>query len=232
VRGFDGFARADEAVVRLRKRTRHVGVNCVVTRENFEELGALFAWARRRRLNEVELLRFKPAGRGAASYEKLRCSDEQHRRLLPTVLGLARRYRRRVRLDCSYTPMVTAHAPDRRLVRWLALYGCAGGDLLIGAKARGAVTACSFAAPPPAGPTVEQLGAYWDSSSAFGPFRRWREARDPCRTCEYLALCRGGCRVVSAHVLGDASAPDPECPRVQAHAAGGASSPRRLPIVG
>ncbi|MSP60983.1 MAG: SPASM domain-containing protein [Myxococcales bacterium] len=237
VRGFDGFARADAAVVRLRRATRHVGVNCVVTRDSFEHLGELFAWAKKRRLREVELLRFKPSGRGARTYEKLRCTDAQHLALLPTVLELARRYRRRVRLDCSYTPMITAHAPDPRLVRWLAIYGCAGGDLLIGAKAHGVVTACSFAAPPPGGPTVEKLGAYWGQADAFPPFRAWQEAaREPCRSCEYLALCRGGCRVVSAHVAGDAAAPDPECPRVLAHAAsqqaGAGSAMRRLPVVG
>ncbi len=230
VRGFDGFARADAAVVALRRATRHVGVNCVVTRDNFEHLEALFAWAKRRRLREIELLRFKPSGRGARSYEAQRCTDEQHRAFLPLALGLARRYRRRVRLDCSYTPMITAHAPDPRLVRWLAIYGCAGGDLLIGAKARGAVTACSFAPPPAGGPTVDRLGEYWSSPGAFGAFRRWREAREPCRSCDYLALCRGGCRVVSAHVVGDASAPDPECPRVQAYRAEH-PAPLRLPVI-
>jgi radical SAM protein with 4Fe4S-binding SPASM domain len=237
VRGCDGFARADVAVVRLRQKTRHVGINCVVTRENFDHLDALFAYARRRRLREVELLRFKPAGRGARTYEKLRCTDAQHRALLPTALALARRFRRRVRLDCSYTPMITAHRPDPALVRWLAIYGCAGGDLLIGAKARGVVTACSFAAPPAGGATADRLGAYWNEPGAFGPFRRWREAaREPCRSCEYLALCRGGCRVVSAHVAGDPAAPDPECPRVQAWAAGHPGAPsgalrRSLPVL-
>ena len=220
VRGVDGFERADAAVIALRRASRHVGINVVITRESYPHLDALFAYARKRRLREVELLRFKPSGRGAGTYEKLRCTDEQHRELLPTVLGLARKHRRRVRLDCSYTPMLTHHRPDPRLVRWLAVYGCAGGDLLIGAKAHGVVTACSFAPAPPGGVTVDKLGEYWNSDDAFGPFRRWREAaREPCRSCEYLTLCRGGCRVVSAHVLGDPAAPDPECPRVQAHAA-------------
>ncbi len=235
VRGFHGFARVDRAARRLRRETRHVGVNAVVTRESFDHLDALFAWARGCRLREIELLRWKPAGRGARAYESLRCTDEQHRALLPTVLALARRHRRRVRLDCSFTPMIAAHRPDPALVRWLAVYGCAGGDLLIGARAHGAVSACSFAAPPAVGPTVERLGEYWGSSEAFGPFRRWREAaREPCRSCDYLALCRGGCRVVSAHVAGDPAAPDPECPRVIAHAAREADSPtarRRLPVV-
>ena len=210
----DGFVRADRALVRLRKVSRHVGINVVVTRQNFDTLDEIFAYAKQRRLGEIELLRFKPAGRGASAYEMLRCTSEQHRALLPTVLRLARKHRRRVRLDCSYTPMVAHHRPDTRLLRWLSLYGCAGGDHLIGAKAHGLVTACSFAAPPPGGPTVDQLGEYWTRENAFPPFRNWRHADEPCRSCDYHALCRGGCRVVSSHVLGDPARPDPECPRV------------------
>ena len=235
VRGFDGFERADRAVVALRRATRHVGINCVVTRKSFDALPELFAYARKRKLREVELLRFKPSGRGSRVYEELRCTDEQHRALLPTVLGLARRRRLRVRLDCSYTPMVTHHRVKRRLMQWLAIYGCAGGDLLVGAKASGALTACSFA--PPVEESVAELGHYWERADAFGPFRRWREAAaEPCRSCEYLALCRGGCRVVSAHVAGDPAAPDPECPRVidwrRAHAeAAGEAARHHLPVV-
>jgi radical SAM protein with 4Fe4S-binding SPASM domain len=232
VRGFDGFARADRAVIALRKVTRHVGINCVVTRKSFDALGDVFAYARRRKLREVELLRFKPSGRGTRVYEELRCTDAQHRALLPTVLALARKRRVRVRLDCSYTPMVAHHRVPRRLMQWLAIYGCAGGDLLVGAKASGALTACSFA--PPVDASVDAIGDYWSSTDAFGAFRRWREAAaEPCRSCEYLALCRGGCRVVSAHVAGDPAVSDPECPRVVDWRAANPdeSVRRRLPIV-
>ena len=232
VRGFDGFAQADRAVVALRKVSKHVGINCVVTGPSFDGLGRVFAYAKSRKLREVELLRFKPSGRGIKSYEALRCSDEQHRALVPTILKLARKHRLRVRLDCSYTPMVTHHRIKPKVMRWLAIYGCAGGDLLVGAKASGMLTACSFA--PPVERRVDGLGAYWDEDGAFGPFRRWREAAaEPCRSCDYLALCRGGCRVVTMHVTGDASAPDPECPRVidwrAAH--GAPTTTRRLPVI-
>src|SRR5207248_2171325 len=105
VRGFDGFARADAAIRALRRVKRHVGINVVVTRHNFAELGAIFAYARKRRLSEVELLRFKPAGRGARAYNDLRCTDAQHRAFLPAVLAAARKHRVRVKVDCSYTPM-------------------------------------------------------------------------------------------------------------------------------
>jgi radical SAM protein with 4Fe4S-binding SPASM domain len=238
VRGFDGFARADAALVALRAKKREIGINVVVTRENLDELDAIFSYARTRRLNEVELLRFKPAGRGAAAFARLTCTDEQHRRFLPIVLAAARKHRMRARVDCSYTPMIAHHQPDPALLAGLAVYGCTGGDFLIGVKPGGAVTACSFAAPaPPASnrrPQGAELSAYWSAPGAFGAFRTWRaDAAEPCRTCAYHALCRGGCKVVSAHVTGDAASPDPECPRVVDHRAGHrrAGEPRRLPVV-
>lgn len=214
VRGFDGFARADAAVKALRKRTKNVGINVVVTRHNFASLDAIFAYAKKRRLNEVELLRFKPAGRGIQAFASMTCTDAQHREFLPTVLDGARRHRLRIRVDCSYMPMLAHHRPSRELLAKLSVYGCTGGDFLIGAKATGQVTACSFAQAPEGGPTVDALSEYWKRPDAFGAFRRWREAAEPCRSCEYHELCRGGCRVVSRHLCGDDRKPDPECPRV------------------
>jgi radical SAM protein with 4Fe4S-binding SPASM domain len=239
VRGFDGFARADAAIAALRAVTPDVGINVVVTRHNYGELDAIFAYARRRRLSEIELLRFKPSGRGARTFAAMTCTDDQHRGFLPTVLAAARRHRVRVRVDCSYTPMLAHHQPDRALLAGLCVYGCTGGDFLIGAKATGAVTACSFAAPAPPGadgerPRADRLAAYWGQDGAFGPFRTWRDAAEPCRSCDYHDLCRGGCKVVSAHIAGEASAPDPECPRVVDHArraAAAVPARRHLPVV-
>lgn len=224
VRGFDGFSRADAAICALRRIKREVGINVVVTRRNFAGLDRLFAYAAERRLSEIELLRFKPAGRGARAYTELRCTDDQHRAFLPAVLAAARRHAVRVKVDCSYTPMLAHHRPDRALLAELCVYGCTGGDFLVGAKPGGQLTACSFAAPPPASaeaarPRITELRGYWDTPDAFGAFRRWRDAREPCASCEYHALCRGGCKVVSAHTTGDLAAPDPECPRVVDHAA-------------
>jgi radical SAM protein with 4Fe4S-binding SPASM domain len=99
------------------------------------------------------------------------------------------------------------------LMSFLAIYGCAGGDMLVDAKASGALTPCSFAVPEP-GVKVDGVGERCGDLQAFSAFRRWKEAaEEPCRSCEYLALCRGGCRVVSGHLLGDLTAPDPECPK-------------------
>ncbi len=214
VRGFDGFVQADAALVEIRKRTKNVGINVVVTRHNFNSLDKIFSYAKERRLNEVELLRFKPAGRGISTFADMTCSDAQHREFLPTVLAGAKRHRLRVRVDCSYMPMLAHHKPSRELLARLSVYGCTGGDFLIGAKATGQVTACSFAQPPKDGPNVDELKDYWQKDDAFGAFRNWKNADEPCKSCDYHSLCRGGCRVVSRHLVGDETKPDPECPRV------------------
>src|SRR5262249_60245992 len=123
-----------------RRGVPHVGLTCAVPRQNFAPFGGVFASARRRRLNEVELLRFKPSGRGARAYDALRCTDAQHRLFLPTVLGLARRHRIRVRVDCSYTPMIAWHDPGADLLGKLAVYGCTGRPFRIGAQTSGGMT--------------------------------------------------------------------------------------------
>src|SRR6266478_10022672 len=64
-RGFDGFARAERALRLLRAVKEEVGVNCVVSRSSFEGISDVARLVRRLRLNELELLRFKPVGRGA-----------------------------------------------------------------------------------------------------------------------------------------------------------------------
>jgi radical SAM protein with 4Fe4S-binding SPASM domain len=219
VRGHDGFALADAAVAALRARSRHVGLNVVLTRETYADLDRVLGYARLRRVRDVELLRYKPAGRGARAFAAHTLTDAQHRELLPTVLRLARRHRVRVQLDCSFVPMLSHDRADLALLRGLGVVGCAGGDLLVGVRPDGRVAACSFAAPPPGGPRVTDLAAYWARPDAFAPFRAFAAAAAPCRDCPALTLCRGGCRAVAAHLTGDLAAPDPECPRVVAYRA-------------
>jgi radical SAM protein with 4Fe4S-binding SPASM domain len=229
VRGIDGFARADAALCALRAVKREIGINVVVTRHNFDELDAIFLHAKMRKLSEVELLRMKPSGRGAAAYAGLACTQAQYRALLPTILAGARRTKLRVRVDCSYVPMLAHHAPSRDLLASLAVYGCTAGDFLVAAKATGAATACSFLPPDLGRPKIDQLSAHWTRPDAFATNRGWRDAAEPCRSCTYFDLCRGGCKVVSGHA-GDARAPDPECPRVVDHRAREGARRARLPI--
>ncbi len=233
-RGFDGFRHAENALRLLRAVKPEVGVNCVVSRSSFEHVGEVARLVKRLRLNELELLRFKPVGRGARLDEEL--TPEQGKALWPMARRLVWRHRIRVKLDCSFAPMVFWHQPSARAAAFFGVQGCVGGDVLAAVQPEGGLTGCSFTSQVLADARVPgAMRAAWPGG--FGEFRNSvAQAAEPCASCAYLKLCRGGCRAVSnAH--GNFSDPDPGCPRVQEHRAaqaglGAPAGPRRpLPVI-
>lgn len=218
-RGFDGFARAERALRLLRAVKKEVGINCVVSRSSYPHLGEVVALARRLRLNEVELLRFKPAGRGLVNFGSEDLTEEQARGIFPRARWLMLRHRMRIKLDCSFAPMVFFHRPPLWVARFFGVVGCEGGNLLASVMPDGTLTGCSFGGPAE-GSIFDEGQTSRAFASGFGAFRDYvSRAPKPCSDCEYLPLCKGGCRVV-AKAKGDWWQPDPGCPKVAAHRAG------------
>jgi radical SAM protein with 4Fe4S-binding SPASM domain len=216
-RGVDGFARADAALTHLRRAGCSFGINTVVSHANFDHLPDIVRYAKKKKAGQIEFLRFKPAGRGADRFSELDLTPEQALAFYPLISGLARRYRLNLRLDCSFMPHVFAHEPDRDRAERFGVAGCWGGDMLLGVRPDGMVNACSFAPVEPR--SVLDLPTWWDNPEVFAPFRAWDQTPDePCASCAYLDLCRGGCRAVSLALTGSLTAPDPGCPLVLAEA--------------
>jgi radical SAM protein with 4Fe4S-binding SPASM domain len=214
-RGFDGFPHAVKALTLLRAACRRVGINFVVSRTSFDALPDVVALARSLKLDEVELLRFKPAGRGVATFAKEDLTDEQARAMFPLVRKLTFRHRIRLKLDCSFAPMVFWHKPSLALARFFGVVGCEGGNVLASVMPDGSLTGCSFGGPVEAS-IFDEAGVRAAVDHGFQAFRSYASrAPEPCRSCEYLPLCNGGCRVV-AKAAGDWWQPDPGCPRVVA----------------
>lgn len=212
-RGFDGFARAERALRLLRAVKKEVGINCVVSRTSYPHLGEVVALARRLRLNEVELLRFKPSGRGLVNFASEDLTPEQARGLFPRARWLMIRHLMRIKLDCSFAPMVFWHRPALWVARFFGVVGCEGGNLLASVMPDGAITGCSFGGPDE-GSIFDAAATKRAFDSGFSAFRDYQSrAPEPCRSCAYLSLCKGGCRVV-AKAKGDWWQPDPGCPRV------------------
>jgi radical SAM protein with 4Fe4S-binding SPASM domain len=220
-RGVDGFEKADRALTLLRKAGCRAGINTVVSRHNFDRLGEIVRYARRKKAGQIELLRFKPAGRGADRFGEMDLTPEQSASFFPLVTSLLRKTRIRLRLDCSLMPMVYAHEPDPNRLDRFAMLGCHGGQILMGVGPDGAVSACSFA--PAEEWNLLDMRGWWRDPRAFAPFRLWQEsAPEPCGSCRYLELCRGGCHAVALAVHGTMSRPDPGCPIVQRYEGRGA----------
>lgn len=190
----------------------NVGLNCVVTRKNFDHLAVVFSFANERKLTDVEFLRLKPSGRGKAGYFERRLTSSQNREFYPILKQLSQANSVPAKIDCSFVPMFCWHRPDTVMMEQFSVYGCEAGNVLLGVRSDGRFAGCSFLSGEE---SIFELPKLWNQSTSLSALRNWTyQAPEPCRACTYLNICKGGCRAVSAFVLGDSFAPDPECPFV------------------
>lgn len=190
-----------------------VGLNCVVTRQNFDRLSDVIAYARNKELTDVELLRLKPTGRGKIDYFGRRLTLEQNREFFPAIKHLSLEHDFPVKIDCSFVPMFCWHRPDKTLMEQFSVYGCEAGNVLLGVRSDGRFAGCSFLSGQE---SILDLPRLWENSEHLANLRAWTSrAPEPCQACDYLDICKGGCRAVTAFVTGRSNTPDPECPFVE-----------------
>jgi radical SAM protein with 4Fe4S-binding SPASM domain len=93
--------------------------------------------------------------------------------------------------------------------------------MLGAARIDGQMAPCSFT--PRTELRVGELARGWADDPGLAPYRAYVAApAEPCASCTLRAVCKGGCKVVSDFASGTVG-PDPECPRVRAHARAAAS---------
>jgi radical SAM protein with 4Fe4S-binding SPASM domain len=227
VRGYAGEPGAERAIAILAAAGIPVGVNFVLTRASFPRLAATAARVVELGAGEIQLLRYKPAGRADdASYEDRRLSDDQRRALWPAIEALVCRRDLRVRIDCAMVPLLSealianVHNPSKQLEK-MGVFGCEAARHLGALTVEGSPGACSFlqGGSPPIKLGRRALAHAIDEDALLSAIRAYHGAPpEPCRSCALFAVCRGGCQVVSRRARG-AFAPDPECPRVIASSA-------------
>lgn len=218
VRGWDGARVAERAMKMLAQAGVPFGINVVLTRASFDAL----AQTAERALHELgaremQLLRYKPAGRAAdLSYLSTRLSDAQARALGSTLEAILERTPISIRIDCALVPLLSTHFHDAAALSRFGVLGCEAGRYLAAVRVDGWLAPCSFAEPS----ALHARDAFVDRGRGFREdptLESYRVLHDaePCRSCPLREVCRGGCRVVSSHLTG-ALGPDPECPRVRA----------------
>ncbi len=189
-----------------------VGLNYVVTRQNFDQVMGVFSFAAERGLTDLEFLRLKPSGRGKLDYFEKRLTPAQNREFYPMLRGLSGEHGVPAKIDCSFVPMFCWHSPDKTMMEQFSVYGCEAANVLLGVRSDGRFAGCSFLSGEE---NIFDLPRLWSDSKYLSRLRKWTDqAPEPCRSCNYLDICKGGCRAVAAFVAGDTYAPDPECPFV------------------
>jgi mycofactocin radical SAM maturase len=203
IRGAGTFARI---VAGIEKLTDHrfpdFSLNMVVTRINFEEIGAFRELAFRYGA-KTRLSRFRPSGGGCSMWEDYRLTKAQLTQL-SRFLG-------------DHTEILTgdsffALAPESR--RALGLQMCGAAKMTMAIAPDGSVYPCAFLCDPAflAGDaTRESIASIFRDSPVF---ERLRELEvESCRLCDRFSLCHGGCPAVAYFLTDSLGLPDPECLR-------------------
>src|SRR3989339_62850 len=208
------FERADQALRKLRAAGIAAGINCVVSVKNYSHIKDIAEYACTRGLAEIEFLKYKPSGRAKDRYPDFALSQEMIRSFYPRIQEIAASLPVEIKIDCSFIPaMMYHHPPLEELEKW-AVAGCDGGNMLLGIRSSGVFSACSFISNNDAESALS-LKTHWHTSAHLSRFRRWTQnPPEPCASCTYLTICRGGCRAVALYYNHDFSSPDPECPFV------------------
>lgn len=207
------FDMADIALGFLIEAGVPTGINCVIGRNNFDGIAELFEYAAGKKLNEIEFLRLKPSGRGMEKYANERTTYEQNISLTPMLAELSAQYGITAKIDCSFIPMLCYHNPPVEMLEAMATYGCEAGNVLLGIRSNGAVSGCSFLKS--SGLSVFDLHSGLNQEGHFEKITSWvQKSPQPCRSCSYLDICKGGCHAVAEYVTGDFNNPDPDCPKV------------------
>ncbi len=217
VRGWSGAERALAAVERLVAAGVRTGVNTVLSRPLLEvdhRLEALGTVLRDAGVSEWQWLRFKPTGRGEQAWHQLAPSpdhlDALWSRSEPLLTQLTPM---QLRWDCALIPFLTESGASAELAWMLGVRGCPGADSLAARDHTGRWSACSFSR---ASAKTSSMATFWSSDPEAVSWRdRAAQPPEPCASCAWQSVCRGGCRIVAAHLAGDALAPDPQCPRVR-----------------
>lgn len=224
------FARAVAAFSSCKTAGVRCGVRLTLTKDNQEELETLVDLAHALGASRFCLYWLVPCGRGSDSYDRLQLSASEVTRALSTL------YRKAKEIPAEEMEFLTVDAPQdcihllqsmerdgspdlqgaRELLSSLN-GGCSAGERVANVDARGNVYPCQFARLPVflVGNIRDRpFSELWndDTNPVLSRFRKKSgEIQGKCRSCAYLSLCGGGCRVRAYARSGDFTGEDPFC---------------------
>lgn len=224
------FEKSVQAFSYCREAGIRCGVRVTLTRGNLNELSDLIDLALQIGACRFCVYWLVPSGRGAASYDTLQLKSDE----VFATLDLLRQYAQKT--DPSVMEFLTVDGPQDaiHLLRWMENSGsedlkeaknlvasmkggCSAGIRVVNVTGTGEIYPCQFAQIPEfrIGSIREHpFSELWNDSEnpVLKMFREKKEhLTGKCRSCSYLELCGGGCRVRAFWQSGDFSVDDPFC---------------------
>ncbi|MGW8195038.1 MAG: mycofactocin radical SAM maturase [Desulforhopalus sp.] len=200
IRGKGTYIAALRAIKLLAATPISTSINTVLTNENAAEIPALHNLADSLGVS-LRVSRFRPSGRGAENWQKLRPSEAQ---LLSFAEWLDSR--KDVRTGDSFFSLTSQERQG------LGLNLCGAAKLTCCVGPNGNVYPCAFLQQErflSGSVRSNSFQAIWDKNPVFDSLRKLRI--HSCEDCTRFDQCHGGCPAVAYHLKNDISVGDPEC---------------------
>lgn len=218
-----------DAIKTMKSLEFWVGAHFVPVRPNYKDLSGFVQLCHDLEVDEIGVLRFVPQGRGETNKGLLELSREEFLELTMNLVELTSKHKNpHIRVG---RPIDFRHLFDPSIVK----SECDAGI------SRCLITPSGKVLPCPAFKQNKQYVAgdvkncslrdIWEASPIWGKLRHfdYKQIGDPCKTCEHLHQCRGGCiaqRILKYKDMYDA--PDPVCFRCAIQMAATSSSNTRI----
>lgn len=200
-----------QAAAWVRELDLGLTINCVIHRDNIDEVDAIVALAERLGAQRLELANAQYLGWALHNRAALMPSAAQIDRARASAAEA--RARLAGRMDVLFV------LPDYQADRARACMGGWAKRYLVVAP-DGLAMPCHAARMLPLelwNVRAHALAEIWRACPGFLAFRGEAFLQEPCRGCEHRGADFGGCRCQAFALTGDASATDPACPRAPSH---------------
>jgi radical SAM protein with 4Fe4S-binding SPASM domain len=183
---------AVQGIKNLVKTQVSITVGSVVTKENFDQIPAIYALAHNLKVNQFRIMPFVPYGRGRRNF-RLEVSPSKMMELTKKLDSL----RASIGLPITQMPFeCLLSPPPSEQVSMKTHIGCDGGISYCTITANGDVLPCNFFAGAKAENIRENsLKWIWQNAHFLNYVRSLMisDLDNLCKTCPWIVVCRGSC---------------------------------------
>ncbi|MFA5126112.1 MAG: radical SAM protein [archaeon] len=180
-----------------------ISISCVVSKMNYKDLLPIAEFVKKNGYRNIHLLDMIPCDESA---KKLMLNKEEWEYF----------YKKYMEIEAMNIKITPNHALLflSGMEKQLRAPFCMGGKFKMVITANGKIVPCNYFKKEEyiCGDTIkDNLLDVWQNAPIMKKFRYFEPVEKKCQQCTMKRLCKGGCRALSDHLLGDPFKADPYC---------------------
>jgi radical SAM protein with 4Fe4S-binding SPASM domain len=216
-RGVPGsYEQAVNAIKHLKDAGIRTAMRITVMPLNYDQMPQLLSLAEELKVDAFRVRPFISVGRGKEN-QQYTLTKQMHDAAFSYLAEVRHIAKVHVQLLTPTYAFLYDKRVDPSLVKpSLKMRGCSCGNQLCAITPDGWIKPCGYFSEKIGNVREHSIRDVWGSNAFLCKLRGLSKLDERCMSCEYLALCGGGCRASAYENLGSLEAADPICPKLRA----------------